>query len=355
MCVDPWDDDSICSGDSGGPLTIPADPTVDAEVFNGNSGGGTGSTTTLSSSSSSSVQAIQVGVSSFGTDCQGDQIPDGFVRVSYFHDWITEQICLMSRYPPSDCPNTTSSSNGQDGGDEEQSVDGMVDIQLRFEHGFSSQETSFAVRNLVTNVIEMSGPEYIPSRGEIRVTTFRLNPGRYSFEVYDQAGDGLKNPDFISGQYPDGRWEMSAVYPNGARVFLGEGGPDFEKEQVTTIVVEGFSSDFTAAPSTASPTSSPVTSSPTPDSATSNPQTPNGPEDDASLVAPDPEEGDVVWSSGPFAPNDDPSSDAPTNNDIPWVYRVFVRSASSSPSSQSQYSTWTFSVIVTGLCLMLAY
>ena len=64
LCVDPVTDDSICSGDSGGPLFA------------------TGRN-----------NAIQVGVVSFGNDCQPDYIPDGFARVSYFKDWISKQVC----------------------------------------------------------------------------------------------------------------------------------------------------------------------------------------------------------------------------------------------------------------------
>eukprot|EP00529_Nitzschia_sp_RCC80_P016073 CAMPEP_0113477164 /NCGR_PEP_ID=MMETSP0014_2-20120614/20061_1 /TAXON_ID=2857 /ORGANISM="Nitzschia sp." /LENGTH=660 /DNA_ID=CAMNT_0000370239 /DNA_START=111 /DNA_END=2093 /DNA_ORIENTATION=+ /assembly_acc=CAM_ASM_000159 len=349
MCTDPWEDDSICSGDSGGPLTIPYSEGsfVDVEPFSS----GTGSGDTV-------PQAIQVGISSFGTDCQGDEVPDGFVRVSYFREWIIEQICLMSRYPPSNCAAITGGEGDDQDGNQDQEDEEMVDIKLRFEHDFSVQETTFAVRNLVTNKIEISGPEYIPRRGEIVVSSFQLRPGRYTFEIYDQTGDGLRNPDFVSSQYPDGRWEMTAVYSNGARAVIGQGGPDFETEQITTIVVEGFSSDFTVPPTTA-PTFSPTpdpTNGPPPVEDVGDSQSGNANADPTTPLTPDIDpDSEIVWSSGPFTPSDtSSSSDASSNSDIPWMYRVFLRSASSSPPVHTKYWSWSFTAaIATSFCLMM--
>ena len=152
---------------------------------------------------------------------------------------------------------------------------------------------------------------------------------------------------------------MSAVYSNGARVLIGQGGPDFGTEQITTIVVEGFSDDFTAPPTTA-PTFSPTpdpTNGPPPGEDSGDSQSGNANAEPTTPLTPgiDPDS-EIVWSSGPFTPNDtSSSSDASSNSDIPWMYRVFLRSASSSPPAHSKYWSWAFSAgIATSLCLILA-
>jgi secreted trypsin-like serine protease len=67
LCVDPLTDDSICAGDSGGPLT--------ASITDSNN----------------KINMVQVGVVSFGSECEPDWVPDGFARVSYFNDWINKR------------------------------------------------------------------------------------------------------------------------------------------------------------------------------------------------------------------------------------------------------------------------
>mmetsp|Transcript_46929 Transcript_46929/g.50657 ORF Transcript_46929/g.50657 Transcript_46929/m.50657 type:complete len:181 (+) Transcript_46929:220-762(+) len=90
---------SICQGDSGGPL-------MDA------------------------TSNLLLGVVSWNFLCHPDELPDGFIRVSKFHDWITEQICFYSRNPLSsnnECPSGTSPPPpAQD----------SVEIFLTFEHDF---------------------------------------------------------------------------------------------------------------------------------------------------------------------------------------------------------------------------
>jgi hypothetical protein len=180
MCVDPQDDDSVCGGDSGGPLTVPL---VEAQVQS------SGGTTNVNNNSPGLVpNAIQIGVVSFGTDCKDDSIPDGFARVSHFSDWIQDQICQWSRNPPAGCPDT-----------ETPEVDFLyqdaVEIEINFHHDFLAEETTFAIRNTLNNKIEYVGPQYVPRRGEQVASTLSLFAGNYAFEVYDSAGDGLHNPD----------------------------------------------------------------------------------------------------------------------------------------------------------------
>jgi secreted trypsin-like serine protease len=47
---------------------------------------------------------VQVGVTSFGVNCDTITLPNGFTRVSFYSDWIKETICKYSNDRPSDCP-----------------------------------------------------------------------------------------------------------------------------------------------------------------------------------------------------------------------------------------------------------
>ena len=66
---------SVCNGDSGGPLIARQNDTI-----------------------------FQVGLMSFGRQCQSNPYPSGFTRISYYYDWIQQQICYYSSDPPADCP-----------------------------------------------------------------------------------------------------------------------------------------------------------------------------------------------------------------------------------------------------------
>lgn len=68
-----------CQGDSGGPLLL-------------------------------SNTNVIVGLVSFGDGCARLGIPSVNTRISYYHDWIEQQICSVSAYPPASC-NSTSSNN----------------------------------------------------------------------------------------------------------------------------------------------------------------------------------------------------------------------------------------------------
>ena len=67
----------MCNGDSGGPLIL-RDRESDGDV--------------------------QVGINAYGAACESFPYPNGFMRVSYYYDWIQEQICLHSDDPPANCP-----------------------------------------------------------------------------------------------------------------------------------------------------------------------------------------------------------------------------------------------------------
>jgi len=205
MCVDPMDDDSVCVGDSGGPLTVQEDGAH-----------------------------VQVGVISFGTDCQADYVPDGVARVSYFHDWILQQICELSQVPPINCPSNLIDSNGSV---ESFLYEDAVQVRLDFHHDFLAEQTTYTVRNTLTNKIEYAGPQYVPRRGEQWSSSFKLFPGNYALEVYDAAGDGMYNPDYVHETYPSGSWRLYAEYSNGVLVELATGDEQFESIQRTQFRV----------------------------------------------------------------------------------------------------------------------
>ncbi|GAX27794.1 chymotrypsin C [Fistulifera solaris] len=139
---------STCNGDSGGPLM-----TLDG--------------------------LVQVGVTSFGVNCDTINLPNGFTRVSYYSDWIKETICKYSNDRPSDCPEP----EGPD--------PGAVPINVTIRHDYFPAETTWAIRDRSDNSIKVAGPIGNPTPGSLWYTTVALVPGDYTFEVYDQRGDGM--------------------------------------------------------------------------------------------------------------------------------------------------------------------
>jgi hypothetical protein len=150
LCADPHYDSSfgsieegssICQGDSGGPLLD--------------------SSHTL------------LGVVSWNYLCRSDQLPDGFARVSYFHDWITEQICFFSRKPlasNNECPHGTSPPPP---------VSGSMQVSLTFNHDFYPEETFFRVLSKDrTDQVEYAGPKYVPGRESVWTSKIFLLPVR---------------------------------------------------------------------------------------------------------------------------------------------------------------------------------
>jgi len=226
ICADPFTDDSICAGDSGGPLTARVHVPESNDGFGGSPW-----------SDNNNIKPVQVGITSFGNDCEVDLIPDGFARISYFHDWITKQICKYSQNPPVECFDYFSSEEYLEYV-ASQVAEGTIwpdkaRITMEFQHDFLAEQTVFVVRNTATNEIQYVGPHYVPGRGDFVVSHFYLPvPGKYEIEIYDNGGNGLTNPDYVDQDYPQGSWRISAEYSNGARLEgLASGDHAFEVVQ----------------------------------------------------------------------------------------------------------------------------
>lgn len=194
MCTDPFGDTATCLGDSGGPLTDESGTTL-------------------------------VGVISFGSGCEADNIPDGHVRLSEVSDWVEQQICSLSAVPPTDCVDITSRDSQ------------AVQMKIDFSHDFFPEDTTFAVRSKETLEIVYAGPEYIPTRNGSYESTLYLLPGEYTFEVYDVAGNGLVSGWVQNSMREDGSWTMYALYDDYTETEVARGGANFNDQQVTKLIV----------------------------------------------------------------------------------------------------------------------
>lgn len=156
LCVDPYNESgsSVCKGDSGGPLMD--------------------SSGTLT------------GIVSWNFRCKPDLLPDGFARVSFFHDWIREQICFHSRVPLASnntCPYGTSPPLPESD---------AVETILTFDHDFYPEETFFRILSKDHgDQVAYAGPKYVPSRESawksrifllpVRLANFKLRIGEIHY------------------------------------------------------------------------------------------------------------------------------------------------------------------------------
>lgn len=241
---------SVCNGDSGGPLfiTVPYPTTNPNDHFDddgddddddANNDNTTNifdkgdhhetmessippttsptNTTTTIPRNQPYYRHIQVGITSFGRRCRADTYPNGFTRVSYYYDWIQEQICRFSSDPPTACPVRFSPDHATTGTDETSSphtmvVDRPVRIYLTFQHDIFPHQTTWAIRDVVNDRIVSNGPLGNPLEFHKSATRIDLpRPGLYQLEVHDTAGDGLV------GTSPNGLfvgwWEMGQEPP----------------------------------------------------------------------------------------------------------------------------------------------
>jgi Trypsin len=194
LCADPIAGSSVCSGDSGGPLT-------------------------------NEEGTVLVAVTSFGSGCIADIVPDGYVRMSSVADWVQEKVCLLSRVPPADCPPRPPRDPS------------AVDMAMLFQHDFWSEETTWAIRSMPTREVVYSGPTYVPNRLDGWREEFSLIPGQYRIEVSDTEGNGLQGDGL-----GDGQWELVALYDGVTDTAVASGGPEFTSVQVVDFQVESISS-----------------------------------------------------------------------------------------------------------------
>merc|ERR1711935_62358 len=94
---------------------------------------------------------------------------------------------------------------------------------------------------------------------------------KYTIEIHDSGGDGLRNPDYVDADYPQGTWAISAEYSNGARIEgLASGDYAFESYQEAPFMLpRRLLSSITASPKSMSPT--PTLTVPTETSVSLNP------------------------------------------------------------------------------------
>ena len=205
LCADPYsnvsprleDGSSICQGDSGGPLI----------------------------NSSNEV----VGVVSWNFFCKSDELPDGFARVSYFYEWIHEQICYISRNPyarNNDCPLGTSMPPP---------APGSITVLLDFTHDFFPEETFFRVLSKDSGQVEYAGPKYVPDRESAWISKIDLLPGDYTLEIFDMAGNGMS--PHAGEDRTKGSWSLTAVYDDGMERLLATGDANFEQFDLVDFVV----------------------------------------------------------------------------------------------------------------------
>jgi trypsin len=214
-------ENSICLGDSGGPLLT--------------------------------QDGVLVGIASWTVRCESDQIPDGFARVSTMYNWIEERICEISAEKPLTCPESPTIPTNE-----------MVEMWLQFRYDFSPEDTTFAVRNRQTRSIEYAGPTYVvPDRviDSAWISNFFLPEGGYAFEVYDKQDNGLSETDLGAQR---GFWELYARHQDGTKDFslVASGGHSFTESSTTNFQIVAAPTQSPTTSPTFSPTLSP-TKSPT--------------------------------------------------------------------------------------------
>lgn len=199
--------------------------------------------------------------------CVSFSLRNEYIPHTLLHTLLPTEICNYSRDPPDDCFDYYQSEEYNtfitEHGEKAAIPFDKAKISFEFHHDFLAEQTVFSIRNLLSNKIEYAGPQYVPKRGGKFTSTFLLSvPGNYAIEVYDTGMDGLKNPDYVNANYPQGSWILSAEYSNGGRLEeLATGDADFEAFQTRQIrLPESVPPLITDQPSF-SPTDSPTESS----------------------------------------------------------------------------------------------
>jgi len=193
LCAKGHDGVDACSGDSGGPLLL------------------------LDGSS------IQVGVISSGSGCDG-RLPTVYSRVSAGQDWIKQQICELSAFPPEFC-------------DPFDRRPGLRKTRIRVDINLDDYPQD--IRWRITEGLETSGDgKTIASGGDFQIpnsleSQFVDLPGNqnYVFTIEDVSG-------FADGFGNNGKYKVVIVDMNGNDAStLISGGSNFQDSESTPFTV----------------------------------------------------------------------------------------------------------------------
>lgn len=118
--------------------------------------------------------------------CARDGVPGVYARVSGAIDWIKEQVCKLSAFPPARCF----------GVDYKQPSFLRIDIQYDSEPG----DTSWKLKRKNGATIGVSVPVTENWARGTRVSTFfNISYGDYKFTVEDSYGDGFYSGKCLTG------------------------------------------------------------------------------------------------------------------------------------------------------------
>lgn len=171
LCAGDFEErDDSCTGDSGGPIILPA-------------------------SGDSPTNDVQVGVTSYGFGCAHAQLPGIYARVSYVQEWIQENVCRISLNPPANfnCPSKRVSMEPDWSGE---LVDITVSITLQ---EFAESETGWILQShndddvLVTYAYMPIGSYAVGTNVDTSRSTTALqvpNNRQYTFTLFDSYGNG---------------------------------------------------------------------------------------------------------------------------------------------------------------------
>mmetsp|Transcript_8798 Transcript_8798/g.18606 ORF Transcript_8798/g.18606 Transcript_8798/m.18606 type:complete len:421 (+) Transcript_8798:343-1605(+) len=126
------DNKDTCNGDSGGPLVY------DKSSSDGSSGGG---------------DVVQVGLVSGGIGCALPDFPGVYTRISHYYEWIREEVCEHSLYPPADFE--CGGGGGGDGDGEEEEIEARIEVHesssVREHHGYLTDIDVYGSNDLALN------------------------------------------------------------------------------------------------------------------------------------------------------------------------------------------------------------